>query len=273
LDHQVFDQDEDEAMKILACVKQVPEPETDVRVDDRGRWAHLRHHPTLQMNRYDACAVELAVRCKEIDPETEVDVVTVGPESSEAVLRRAMGMGADNGIHVQIDSEGYRSPFSTAVWIAGVATRKRYDLILSGVMSEDLMQGLVGPLTAGHLDVPCITSVTELIRVDSPAEITVERELESGYRERLAVTLPAVLTIQSGVYLPRYPVLSKLLNANRREIQKFTPGDFPPAPPRLICRSTELPQKTRAGRVLAGSTADKARHLYDIFREKAFLTR
>jgi electron transfer flavoprotein beta subunit len=259
-------------VKILVCVKQVPEPETVVRVDDNGRWVHLPHHPALQMNRYDACAVELAVRRKEIDPDVDVDIVTVGPEDAEAVLRRSMGMGADNGIHIQVDSDGYQSPFSTAAWIAGAASRSPYDLILAGVMSEDLMQGLVGPLTANMLGIPCITSVTELIDVDDPSEVTVERELESGYRERLVVPLPAVLTIQSGVYLPRYPALSKLLKANRREIQKFSPDDFPAAPPRMTCRSTELPQKTRAGRVLEGSTGDKARCLYDIFREKAFLT-
>ena len=145
-------------MKILVCVKQVPEAEAQISIDESADWIQVGGAAEHRMNRFDECAVEEAVLIKEAIPGTVIDVITLGPERAEAVVRRSMGMGADNGVHILTSGDGYVDAFSTAGAIAAYAKGKAYDLILTGAMSEDLMQGQVGPLLAAHLDIACISS-------------------------------------------------------------------------------------------------------------------
>ncbi len=137
-------------MKLLVCVKQIPDPDAPVCVNADGRWVEI-DGGAFVMNRFDCFALEEALRIREEIPETRIDVVSVGPERVDAVLRRALGMGADHGIHILTESDGYLSPFATATWIAAHARACHYDLILTGIMSGDDMNGQVGPLVAEML--------------------------------------------------------------------------------------------------------------------------
>ena len=110
------------------------------------------------MNRPDEYAVEEAVRIRETIPDTSIEVLSVGPPRVSTVIRRALGMGAGHGIHIVTPEDGYLSPLVTASWIASFARNRSYDLILAGVMSEDDMQGQVGPMIAELLGMPCATS-------------------------------------------------------------------------------------------------------------------
>ena len=87
-------------MNILVCVKQVPESEAVVTIDKDARWVTVGGASAFRMNRFDDCAVEAAVQIKERFPETSIHILSVGPERSEAVIRRAIGMGADHGTHI-----------------------------------------------------------------------------------------------------------------------------------------------------------------------------
>ena len=104
-------------MRILVCVKQVPEAEAQVRIDDTGDWVQIGGAAEFRMNRFDECAVEEAVLIKETCPDTVIDVITMGPERAEAAVRRAMGMGADNGAHILTAVDGYGDAFATAAAI------------------------------------------------------------------------------------------------------------------------------------------------------------
>ena len=146
-------------MKILACIKQVPDSETVFRVDKDTGWVRPKGQTKYWMNHADEFAVEEAVLIKETRPDTVVDALTVGPERAAQVLERAMGMGADGAVHILVPEEGYLSALSIASLIAAYASDKDYDLILAGVMAEDDMQGQVGPLLAELLSLPCATSV------------------------------------------------------------------------------------------------------------------
>ena len=258
-------------MRILVCIKQVPEMENPILIDDRHAWIQWDEISEYRMNRLDEFALEEAVLIKEALSGTTVDAVSVGPDRSTEVIRRSIGMGADAGIHITTGSEGYHSSFEIAARIAEYARGQPYDLILTGAMSEDNMQGQVGPMIARRLSRPCATAViSEKIAADKKT-IYVEREIEGGQRDTLALPLPAVLTIQSGINTPRYPSLSNLLRANKQGLKRINGADLVPLAARENLVALVYPQKTRSGTLLKGTEKEKATQLIRILREKALL--
>jgi electron transfer flavoprotein beta subunit len=257
-------------MKILVCVKQVPESESPIRPDHCG-WVQMDAISEYKMNRLDEFAVEEALLIKQAHPLTGIDVITVGPNRSAAALRRAIGMGADEGIHLITQSEGYQSSFETAAWIADYARSINYDLIFTGAISEDNLQGQVGPMLAARLALPWATSVICARIAPDQKSIYVERDIEGGNRDTLEIQLPAVLTVQSGINSPRYPSLSNLLRANKQALKTIHAGDLKKHPLQDDLVEVVYPQKSRAGMVLRGSPQEQAVRLLTILRERALL--
>ncbi len=257
-------------MKLLVCVKQIHDPDVPVRVNTDSNWVEFDGDAYV-MNRFDGFALEEALQLREAFPGLRIDVVTVGPERADAVLRRSLGMGADHGIHILTESGGYQSPFATAAWIAAYATGCNYDLILTGVMSGDDMNGQVGPLAAEILHLPCATAVIFRRMMPESGRIYVERELEGGLRDALEMELPALLTVQSGINRPRYPSLSKMLRANKHAVDVIPSGSLGSPSIHLSVSQTLLPQKMRAGRVLEGNPREKACRLLDILQTRSML--
>ena len=266
-------------MKILVCIKAVPEPEHAIHSTPDGITVCVDSDVELRMGRFDEFAVEEAVLIKEKFAGTTVDVITVGPENARKIVRRAMGMGADNGIHLVSDYGTACDASAVSAGIAAFAEEKTYDVILCGIMSEDVMQFSTGPMIAGRLSIAWATSVVRATPDPDHQKIRIERELEGGVKAIAEVRLPALLTIQSGINEPRYPSLSNLLRANKAELHIIDPTDTPnkisddgPSGPAL-CETIgyAYPEKKRAGRVLTGTPAEKAESLYKILREKGFL--
>ncbi len=252
-------------MKLLVCVKQIPDPDAPVRVNADSRWIDI-DGGAFVMNRFDGFALEEALRVREEIPDTCIDVVSVGPERVEAVLRRSLGMGADHGVHIFTEFDGYLDPFTTAAWIAAYARSRDYDLILTGVMSGDDMNGQVGPLVAEMLHLPCATSVIFRRMMSESGRIYVEREMEGGLRDVLEIKLPALLTLQSGINQPRYPSLSKMLRANKHPLDVIPSVSLESPSIHLAVMQTTLPKKMRAGRILEGTPQEKACQLLDILQ-------
>lgn len=259
-------------MKILVCVKQVVESETTIRIDTSETWIHTDKSTSYRMNRFDEFAVEEALLIKEKFPDVTIDVISVGPAISAMAVKRALGMGADHGIHIITEQEGYLSPYITASLIASFARDNSYDLILAGVMSEDHMQGQVGPMIAELLSLSCATSTILQRLSPDKGTVYVEREIECGLRDNLEMTLPAVLTIQSGINKPRYPSLSNVLRAKKQNLQTIgaRSSEQPEPKEQMVCLA--LPQKSRSGLVLEGTMHEKAAQLLKIFRDTSLLT-
>ncbi len=259
-------------MKILVCVKEVPDidPEVELSIDSENAWIEIDDQSRFAMNRYDEYAVEEAIRIQEAMPDTTIDVVTVGPERSHMVIRRAMGMGADHGIHVITDHSGFISPNVVSSWLTQVAENRNYDLILTGVMSEDAQQGQTGVMLAERLSMPWATSVIKQEIIDE-STIRVEREIEGGYRDRLEIKLPCVLTIQTGINQPRYPALSKVLKAKKAELEEISVQTLNNEQPDHHLMNATYPEKQREGLVIEGSSKEKAKQLLDLFAEKALI--
>jgi electron transfer flavoprotein beta subunit len=262
-------------MQILVCVKQVPDIDSIVVTPGTDGRARISPFSEFRMNRYDEFALEAALCVLEsangVAP-VRIDGVTVGPQHSQEVLRRALGMGAHQGIHIKSVEDQYLGPGTVAAAIAGYAGAKAYDLVLCGCMSEDGMHAQVGPLVAGHLGWPCAIQAVRLQVVETADAVTIEKEVEGGGRERLRLQLPAVVAVQSGINRPRYPALSKLLRANTKPLETIALSDLDPPLAETRFLGANRPQRTRSGRVLEGTSKEKAEALLALLKEKALIS-
>ncbi len=245
-------------MKILVCIKQVIDPDSPLELGKDRAWPEKTGRLSFRMNRYDDYALEEALLINEKVPGCEVHAVTVGPERASAVVRKAMEMGVREGFHI-ITGEGYLPAEYTASLISTYARYKDYDLILCGVISEDLSQGIVGPLVAVKLSLPCAVSALSLEIDTDNNRVMVESELESGLSENVRMFLPAVVTVQSGINRPRYPSLSNVMRAKKAEVHTIDGGSIPEPAVAL-----SVPEVVRKGKVLQGTIGEKADLLYGV---------
>lgn len=255
-------------MRILVMVKQVCEPESlfDLR---EGRVV-LRRPLRQKMNSYDEYALEEALRLAE-QCGGQVTPLTVGPAGDKAVLIRAAGMGAARGVHISYEGQTPLRPSNIAAMAAAWAQEQAYDLILAGVMSEDALQGAVGPMLAELLGLPLTTAVVELALEPESGLVRVVREMEGGRRQRVSLPLPALLTVQSSPHRPRYPSLSSLLQAKKNPPQTIPASGLPAGRATEQLLGVYPLGQTRAGLVLQGSSEQKAAALLSILRERALL--
>jgi len=258
-------------MKILVCVKQTANPETSLEADSCGRWIQESESTEFRMNRFDEYALEEALLIREAFPNVTVDALSVGPLRVSEVVKQAMSKGANNGIHILRKETGYCSPAITAQLIAAYAGSMSYDLILAGVMAEDDMMCLVGPMTASMLSLPCAVSViSEILDIENRI-VEVACEMTGGMTEKVVLSLPAVLTIQSGINRPRYPSLSNILRANSQELVVIEANDIEKHPWKETLLSIRSPEKTTQTIMIEGTAEEKAEKLMKLFHQKSLL--
>ncbi len=258
-------------MKILVCAKQVPEMEgLAVKTDAQGA-VFLENFDRFAMNRFDEFAVEQAVSIKESVEGSQVHVITVGPEQANQVLKRAVGMGCDEGIHLLTATDMDTGSQAVAAWISEFAGSMAYDLVLCGSMSEDIMCGQVGPMTASLMDLPYATQVIAMELSSELTHVAVEREVEGGAREMITLSLPALLVLQTGINRPRYPSLSNLLRANQKEFNTIPAETLEPVGNQVDFLGLVLPEHSRAAKVLTGSAAEKADQVAALLKAKALI--
>ncbi|MCP4137580.1 MAG: electron transfer flavoprotein subunit beta/FixA family protein [bacterium] len=258
-------------MKILVCVKQVVESTSPLEIDPEKGWIRDSGSISCRMNRFDEYALEEAVQIKEKLAGVTIDALSIGPERVRSVLTKALEKGADNAVYIPDTSPGYTLPAARAAIIAWYASSGDYDLIFTGVMAEDDMESQVGPLTAAKLDIPCAVSVISEVLSPGENKITIESEIEKGIRAKAELSLPALLTIQSGINRPRYPSLSNVLRAKAQKIPEL----IPPEPLLAAINpgiSLSIPQKLKQGTVIEGTTEEKADRLISILRSKSLLS-
>jgi electron transfer flavoprotein beta subunit len=257
-------------MRILVLVKQTPDAEASISIAKDGMSLVVRESD-WRMNGFDEFAVEEALRIREALPGSAVEAVSVGPARVAAVLRRALAMGADEGIHVLYEEHSEAFPGAVASLLAAFARDRSYDLILAGVMSDDAMHAQTGPMVAELLDIPCATAVVaERLSPDS-GRISVERELEGGLREGLEMPLPALITVQSGINRPRYPVLSHVLRSRLQPLLTVRADELPKPLQSETLLGIDWPVRSAKVLFLEGTPAKKAERLAGIFHKMSFL--
>ena len=258
-------------MKILVCVKQVADTEARFSVAADNKSLRYDEDTVYRMNRFDEFALEEALRIREKINPSVVDVVSVGAQRVRNTVRRAKEIGADNGFHILLEQEGYLSPWTTASLIAGFAAKNAYDLILTGAMSEDDMQGQTGQMVAGLLNIPAASSVIREQLKENENTIYVEREIDATKREAVILKLPALLTIQSGINTPRYPALSHVLRARQQDITTIAADELSPNYGYEKVKNITGVAAARKCLFLEGTVEQKAAKLREILRGKSLL--
>src|SRR5689334_12202494 len=250
-------------MIIAVCIKQVPTREWQPRVDDSKTWIR-EADASFEMNEPDAYALEEALRLKE-KHGGEVVVCSAGPARVAQVIREALARGADRAIHVEDDRLASADAFVTSAALAAAMKEESFDLVLTGLQSDDQGFAQVGVIMAEILGLPHATIIME-VNVDGSA-LRVKRELEGGWFQWVAMPLPAVLTIQSGINQLRYATLKGIMAAKKKEIRKAAaPADLA-ARQKIAALST--PEKGKKTQILGGSPGEAAKELVRKLRDEA----
>lgn len=250
-------------MKIAVCIKQVPTREWQPRLNDDKTWIR-EQDVSYEMNEPDAYALEESLRLRE-KHGGEVVVCSAGPSRVQQVIREALARGADRALHVEDDQLGAADAFTAAAALAPAMAAQQFDLILTGLQSDDQGHAQFGPVLAEKLGIPHSTIIMEVL-VEG-ANLKVKRELEGGWFQYVAMPLPALLTIQSGINQLRYATLKGIMAAKKKEIAKVaSPGGLTP---RLKVVALSAPQKSKQTVMIGGSSAEAAKELVKRLREEA----
>ena len=250
-------------MLIAVCIKQVISREWQVRVDASKTWVRDQD-ASWELNEPDAYALEEALRLRE-KHGGEVVVVSAGPARVSQVLREALARGADRAIHVQGDHFATADAFVAADALAAALKDEPIDLVLTGLQSDDQGFAQVGVVLAGKLGISHATIIME-VQVTGQ-ELRVKRELEGGWFQWIAMPLPAVLTIQSGINQLRYATLKGIMASKKKEIRRTAAPDGVAARQQIV--SLYVPEKVKKTQIISGSPAEAARELVRRLREEA----
>src|SRR5690349_19643904 len=204
-------------MKIAVCIKQVPTREWQPRLTGDRTWIR-EADASFEMNEPDAYALEEALRLCE-KHGGEVVACSAGPARVLQVLRAALARGADRALHVEDESLASAEALVSAAALAAAMAGESFDLVLTGLQSDDQGHGQTGVILAERLGIPHSTIIIE-IQVQETA-VRVKRELEGGWFQWVTMPLPALLTIQSGINQLRYATLKGIMAAKKKEIRKI----------------------------------------------------
>jgi electron transfer flavoprotein beta subunit len=253
-------------MKIAVCIKQVPTRDWQPRLNDARTWIR-EQDASYEMNEPDAYALEESLRLKEAHGG-EVVVCSAGPARVAQVLREALARGADRAIHVEDEALASADAFVVASALAGAMRDEQFDLILTGLQSDDQGAAQTGVILAELLGRPHATIIMD-VNVDA-STLRVKRELEGGWFQWVAMPLPAVLTIQSGINQLRYATLKGIMAAKKKEIRKAPPSlpSGASAGKQKIV-SLYVPEKGKQTQILGGTPGEAAKELVKKLREEA----
>src|SRR5262249_1917206 len=257
-------------MNIVVCLKQVPKKDSILRIAADHKWIDERDL-SYEMSEADAYALEEALRQKE-KHGGEVIVISLGPERVRQSIKEALAKGADRAIHLQdplFDAATDAAAIAKA--IAGALKNEKYDLVFTGLQSDDHGFAQVGLILAHQLNLASATIVMEV----QPEEgsVRVERELERGWFQWVRLPIPALLTIQSGINQLRYATLKGIMAAKKKEIRDVKAADLgltaEDLKPAQTVERAYLPEKTKRTEMLEGKPAEVAAKLVEKLRFEA----
>lgn len=204
-------------MKLLVCISKTPDTtskiaftEGNTKFDENGvQWI---------INPYDEWyALVRAIEMKEKDPSVTIHLVTVGEADAEPIIRKALALGGDEAIRVNIQSN---DSFVVASQIAAIAKEGAYDLILTGKETIDYNSACIGSMLSGLLDMPIVSLANHMVLNGNTA--TVKREIEGG-EETCEVTLPAIVSCQKGMAEQRIPNMRGIMAARTKPLKVVEP--------------------------------------------------
>lgn len=248
-------------MKIVVCIKQVPDTAGGVRFKPDGTLD--RAAMMAIMNPDDKAGLEAALRIKDQDPENiKVTAVTMGLPKADEVLREAMAMGADEGLLVTDRVLGGADTWATSSTIAGALKNMEYDLVITGRQAIDGDTAQVGPQIAQHLGIPVISYASD-IKVEN-GYVTAKRQLEDRYHI-VKAKLPCLLTVLGEATQPRYMQPGRIFDAYDAQVTVWGRANLDVADeniglkgsPTVIAKASDKVAKGK-GTVVTPETAEDA---------------
>ena len=253
-------------MKIAVLVKQVPGPESPLPVVSSQDWLDESQLAYI-MNESDNYALEEALQIREKNNDGEVVVISLGPDRTQKVVREALSKGADRAIHIQSDGNYPTDPLAAASLFAETLKDEGFDLIFSGLQSDDLGYGQTGIILGELLRMSTASLAMSTEIIDD--KIKVKRELEAGYFQWVTMALPASISIQSGCNTPRYPSLKGIMGAKKKEINVVTPN---PVDQNQSIKKIYAPNSMKETVMVEGSADQVVEQLVNIFRNEIKIT-
>jgi electron transfer flavoprotein beta subunit len=253
-------------VKIAVCIKQVPAKDARLHIAAGADW--IRETDIgFEMNEPDSFALEEALRLKE-KQGGEVVAVSMGPERARQAIKEALAKGADRGILITDDKFFLLDPLASAKSLAAAIQNEKFDLILTGLQSDDGGFGQTGVLLAELLGLPHATIIMQ-IEVQG-ARLKLKRELEAGWFQWVELPLPAVLSIQSGINKVRYASLKGIMAAKKKEIATLTRESLGvSAEPTQHVERIYVPVKTKKTEFITGTPKEAAAQLIEKLRHDA----
>jgi electron transfer flavoprotein beta subunit len=247
-------------------MKQVPAKDAPIAIVEGDAWIR-ESDIAFETNEPDSYALEEALCLKE-KHGGEVVAVSMGPERAKQTIKEALAKGADRGIHVA-DREFFQlDPLAAAHSLAAAIKDENFELILTGLQSDDQGFGQTGVLLAELLGRPHATIIMKIEAVGG--RLRVKRELEAGWFQWVELPLPAVLSIQSGINKPRYATLKGIMAAKKKEIATVERGSLGvPDSPTQRAERIYVPQKTKKTEFITGQPKEIAARLIEKLQHEA----
>ena len=258
-------------MKIFVCVKQVLDTAAKIQIEN-GQV--VSPGSSRIINPYDEFAIEEAVRIKEKKPDTEITLLSLGPEGFKDSIKRALAMGADKAVHLMdprfVGLDSYAVTRILMRYIESVP----YDLILCGKQAVDVDMAQTGPTLATFLGIPFVTVVTRIEFSDDLKKAKITRQVEGGSEIR-ELALPFLVTCQKGLNEPRLPSLKGIMAAKKKEVLTLfaddlgiEEGTLNIEDNKIIQENLCLPPERKRGIILEGSEEEISGNLVRLLREE-----
>lgn len=248
-------------MHIAVCVKQVPDwdiPPASFKVDEASKKVVPPPGVAPVASQFDEIAVEAAMRIKDADASVKVTAISLGAATAREVIKKALAMGADEGVLIadafnNLDSYGTATVLASAIKKLGDV-----DLVLTGRQAVDWDLGVTGTFIADILDAPVITFAKSVSAAGG--NVTVERVLPDA-TEKVEAPLPAVVTVSNELGEPRYPKLQQIMAAGKKPVQTWAAGDLgidaASLAPRLTLESLFVPVVDTKVELMEGDTPEE----------------
>ena len=252
-------------MKICVLIKQVPDKDSSLNIAD-DNLTLVENNITWVSNESDNYALEEALLLKE-KHGGEVIACTLGKDSAKQVLKDALAKGADRGIFISDSSFENLDILSLGKVISSSLEKENFDLIMTGLQSDDQGNSQLGLILAELLNMSHGTLVmgTEIM---GDSTIKVKKELEGGWFQWTKLSLPASISIQSGINSPRYATLKGIMMVKKKTVDEVTAGDvsFDALEPKVSINKIYVPDKTKETQFIEGSPEEISEKLVEIFK-------
>ena len=254
-------------MKICVLIKQVPDKDSPLTIADD----HLSlddNNITWVSNESDNYALEEALLLKE-KHDGEVVACTLGSESSRQVLKDAMAKGADRGIFLSDSKFDSLDVLSIAKVFASALKDENFDLIMTGLQSDDQGNSQLGILIAELMNMSNASLVMSTEVLDNNT-IKVKRELEDGWFQWTTLSLPASISIQSGLNTPRYATLKGIMMVKNKTVDEFNGESIPglDLSSQAKLKKMYVPEKSKETVFIDGTPDEIAGKLVDVFKNE-----